>query len=435
MNSKDISISSKLYTEIAEKDEPTFFSGAKAFLVDGSMNIFLVFVPISIFLWAIDANEVATFVTALLAICPLAERLGFVTEQLALHTNSTIGGLLNVTFGNATELIVSVVALFKNYYRLVQLSLLGSILSNMLLVLGTAFWLGGLKNGTQHFRELTGQINSTVLMIGVMALMFPAIMNASGQTDAAGQLMFSRYVSIAMIIVYICYVYMELRTEQSTESGDSIDPRQILQQQSNESFVSARESLTARPRSLSNVRLSMRRPRSLIRVQVEEDDEEEEEDLLGMKAALFWLTVVTLLIALLSEILVGTIEIATEKAHINSIFVTTIVLPIIGNAAEHASGIIFGMKNKMDVAVSIAVGSSTQITVFVVPILVIIGWIANKPLDLNFHPYECFSVLLTVIIVTFAIQGGKSNWLVGIVLIAAYYVVALGFFIHNDELL
>ena len=120
---------------------------------------------------------------------------------------------------------------------------------------------------------------------------------------------------------------------------------------------------------------------------------------------------------------------------INSIFVSTIILPILGNAAEHASGVIFALKNKMDVSVSIAVGSSTQITVFVIPVLIIIAWILGKPLDLNFQPFECYSVLLTVIIVTFAIQGGKSNWLVGVVLMSAYFILCVGFYIHNDELL
>lgn len=405
--------------EHASKTKPTFLSGCMAFIKTGPMNILLIFVPVAIALEEVHANEIAVFVFALLAICPLAERLGFVTEQIAMHTNHTIGGLLNVTFGNATELIVCVVALTKNLYRLIQLSLLGSILSNMLLVLGMAFWLGGLKNGTQKFKELTGQINSTVLMIGAMAIMFPSVMFTSGQTDHHGQLMFSRVVSLVMVIVYGCYIYVELNSDHVSLPDilpTAAEPAPLERQNT--------ESLTAH---------YLKKTQSMKLQNIKEDEEEEEEDLLGLRGALFWLAIVTALIAVMSEVLVGSIEAASHKARINGVFVSTIVLPIIGNAAEHASAIVFNMKNKTDMAISIAIGSSTQITVFCLPLLVILSWIWNKPLDLNFQQYESFSVLLTVIIVTFAIQNGKSNWLVGVVLISAYFLISVGFYIHKDE--
>jgi len=465
-----MSVQQGVQDQVDLKDEvqPTFTNGAIAFFKDGSMNILLVFAPIAIVLWVVRANEIAVFLMALLAICPLAERLGFVTEQLALHTNHTIGGLLNVTFGNATELIVSVAALFKGYYRLVQLSLLGSILSNLLLVLGTAFFIGGLKNGTQNFKQLTGQINSTVLMLGVMAFLLPSIMSTSRQTsysnDEDGVLMFSRIVSLVMIIVYGCYIYMELTDDQPdhTKPSHPDHDKKTTNTSQSASTSEASESLTMQHHRIKKRRLRRRldtitnkaakvyqtlahshhadapaaahvNPKAESKANDDSKDDDKDDDVLGFKGALFWLAVVTVVIAILSEALVGSIETATKQVGINGVFVSTIVLPIIGNAAEHASGVVFALKNKMDVSLSIAVGSTTQITVFVTPLLVLISWCANKELDLNFQPYESYSILLSVILVTFAIQGGKSNWLVGVILMSAYFILSVGFYIHTDE--
>ena len=166
-----------------------------------------------------------------------------------------------------------------------------------------------------------------------------------------------------------------------------------------------------------------------------DDDEEPEEDLLGFYGALFWLLILTVLIAVLSEALVGTIEEATSSSGISNVFVSTIIIPIIGNAAEHASAIIFCAKNKVDLGLSIAIGSSTQIAIFVIPILVLIGWFTDKPLDLYFQPYETCTVFLAVISVAFAIQNGKSNWLIGFTLVGAYVIVSIGFWVHVNEVL
>mmetsp|Transcript_37129 Transcript_37129/g.37804 ORF Transcript_37129/g.37804 Transcript_37129/m.37804 type:complete len:454 (+) Transcript_37129:97-1458(+) len=409
-----------------QKSAPSFQSGVKRFFFHGPMNLLLPLIPVALICWLTDVSHVATFVFSLLSIAPLAERLGFATEQLAIHTSHTIGGLLNVTFGNATELIVSVAALMKNYYRLVQLSLLGSILSNLLLVLGCAFWLGGARHGTQQFRKLTGQLNSTMLLLVVMGLMFPAVLNIAGEADRHSTLVFSRVVSIVFIFIYGAYVYLELKSDGSIETHDSSD--ELMTPSSRQTFSELEVNSPA-------IRGGSTTPPHPPSQTEQEGEEEEEEDLLGRPASLFCLAFVTILIAILSEALVQTIEKATDSAHINTVFVSTIILPIIGNASEHASAVVFGMKNKMELAVSIAVGSSTQIAVFVIPLLVIISWCTGKTLNLNFKPFETATVLLTVIMVSFAIQHGKSNWLVGLVLIAAYFLISVGFYVHNDEAL
>mmetsp|Transcript_14140 Transcript_14140/g.31760 ORF Transcript_14140/g.31760 Transcript_14140/m.31760 type:complete len:434 (+) Transcript_14140:136-1437(+) len=197
-----------------DKDEEpvvhTFLSTAKVMAVTGPLNIFLLCMPVAMVSYWMHWASGVTFILSLLALAPLAERLGFVTEQLAMHTNETIGGLLNATFGNATELIVAITALKRGLFRLVQLSLLGSILSNMLLVLGTAFWVGGYYHKIQKFGTISSQINSTLLMIATMGILFPTILTNSAEEDNAEELGYSRGTSIVLFLLYFAFLYFQL---------------------------------------------------------------------------------------------------------------------------------------------------------------------------------------------------------------------------------
>lgn len=174
------------------------------------LNLLLFATPLAILSYGLGWSDVTTFVFSLIALCPLAERLGFVTEQLALHTNETIGGLLNATFGNATELIVSIAALSKGLYRLVQLSLLGSILSNMLLVLGTAFFFGGLQENVQKYNKISSQVNSTLLMLSTMSILFPTVLYQSGKCSKLGELGLSRGTSLILFFLYFGFLYFQV---------------------------------------------------------------------------------------------------------------------------------------------------------------------------------------------------------------------------------
>jgi Ca2+:H+ antiporter len=189
----------------------TFRESAKEVLFTSYLNILLGATPIAIISWAAGWSDIVTFLFSLIALCPLAERLGFVTEQLALHTNETIGGLLNATFGNATELIVSIAALSKGLYKLVQLSLLGSILSNMLLVLGTAFFVGGIQFETQFYNKISSSVNSTLLMLATMSILFPTVLYTSGNCSKLGELGLSRGTSILLFILYFAYIYFQVK--------------------------------------------------------------------------------------------------------------------------------------------------------------------------------------------------------------------------------
>lgn len=436
----------------------SFLQSAKAMATTGPLNLLLIATPFGIISWALNWSSVLTFVLSLAALAPLAERLGYVTEQVSIHTNDTIGGLLNATFGNATELIVALVALAKGQYRLVQLSLLGSILSNLLLVLGMAFLFGGLRHQTQTYGTISSQINSTLMMLSVMGLLFPTVLTLGGEESRLGELGLSRGASLLLFILYFAFLYFQLKThrhlyeslakEEQPSPPAASDHRFIanITEHANTSDVEAsghsvdtdeEHHNDQHPLITSKVGsdlISIVAPTAApTAVTTEADDEEEEEDELGFYNSIIWLTLMTILIAFLSEAISSSIEAAGKQAHISSVFLSAIALPIVGNAAEHAGAVIFAMKNKLDLSLGVAIGSSTQIALCVLPFIVLIGWILNKDMDLNFGAYESICLFLSVISVTFAIKDGTSNWLLGAALIIGYLIIALGFWAHTNE--
>lgn len=209
-NSK--SMEQRIGSKDIEPQQPAFnfIQDSKTILVSGPLNILLVLIPPTVYLYLYTQYDLATFILALLALSALAERLGYVTEQLALYTNETIGGLLNATFGNATELIISLSALFKGLYRLIQLSLLGSILSNMLLVLGSAFFFGGLRYEQLYYHKITSQINSTLLIISTMAVIFPTVLLSTQEQTPAQELLLSRVCSLILFVCYMALLYFQV---------------------------------------------------------------------------------------------------------------------------------------------------------------------------------------------------------------------------------
>ncbi|KAK3273370.1 hypothetical protein CYMTET_18384, partial [Cymbomonas tetramitiformis] len=334
-------------------------------------------------------NDGWTFIFSLLGIAPLAERLGYVTEQLATYTNPTLGGLLNATFGNLTEMIVSYFALTSGLYRVVQLSLLGSILSNMLLVLGCAFLFGGLRYKEQTYNKAGVSANTGLLLLAVLGLSLPSALHSTHTElhGTASELMLSRISSVLLLSIYIAYLYFQL-----------ISHRELYEEEEND------------------------------------DDEEEEEEsaILGFWGCIAWLGVLTIFISILSEYLVDAIEGAAASWDMSVPFISVIILPIVGNAAEHASAVIFAMKDKMDIAIGVAVGSSTQIALLVFPFCVLTAWAMGRPLDLNLHIFETVILFVTVVTCAFCVLDGTSNWLKGLTLVLAYVVLSSSFFFHRD---
>lgn len=334
------------------------------------------------------------FGLSLLGLTPLAERLGFLTEQIAYYTGPTVGGLLNATCGNATELIIAIFALSKNKILVVKYSLLGSVLSNLLLVLGTSLFCGGIYNlrEEQKYDRKQSDINSLLLLLGLLCHMLPLMFryaaNPSGAALIADStLSLSRAGSIVMLVAYLAYLVFQLWTHrklfEAPEDGD-------------DDTVSS-----------------------------------DEEPVIGFWSSVVWLILMTAIIALLSEFVVGTIEVASESWGISVTFISIILLPIVGNAAEHAGAVIFAFKNKLDISLGVAMGSATQIAMFVVPLCVLVAWIMGIRMDLDFSLLETSSLALAIIVTAFTLQDGSSHYMKGLVLLLCYVVIGACFFVSK----
>ncbi|RAL42658.1 hypothetical protein DM860_009165 [Cuscuta australis] len=365
-------------------------------LIKAKINVLLPFGPLAILLHYVTGKHAWVFFFSLLGIAPLAERLGYATEQLSFYTGPTVGGLLNATFGNATEMIISIYALKNDMMRVVKQSLLGSILSNMLLVLGCAFFCGGITHHkkVQVFDKASAIVSSGLLLMAVMGLLFPAVLHFTRTEVHFGksELALSRFSSCIMLVAYASYLFFQLKSERNLYSS-------INEEGENNS---------------------------------EEFDEEEAPEITQWEA-IWWLAILTIWISVLSGYLVDAIEGASASMNMPVAFISVILLPIVGNAAEHASAIMFAMKDKLDITLGVAIGSSTQISMFVVPFCVVVGWFMGKSMDLNFQLFETATLFITVLVVAFMLQEGTSNYFKGLMLILCYLIVAASFFVHVDQ--
>ncbi|KAG8740659.1 hypothetical protein FRC10_004069 [Ceratobasidium sp. 414] len=413
-------------------------SSLRAIVTATWLNVLLVFIPIG---WALHFtmpdNYIAVFVTTFIAIIPLAKLLGFATEELALRVGQTIGGLLNATFGNAVELIVAIVALLKCEIRVVQSSLIGSILSNLLLVLGMCFFAGGTRYSEQGFMASAAQLNSSLLTISVIAVLLPAafhfaVKTTSDPDEGFDILHMSHGVAIVLLLIYACYLFFQLWShahlyDEGEHSGDAV---------ASTAYPVGR-SLKGTGRSLKGFAMSAigkkqsadeeAHPEPLHR---EEEEEEVEEPQLNVVSAILLLVIVTVFVAFTAEFLVDSIDGLTATGGISKEFVGLILLPIVGNAAEHVTAVTVSVKDKLDLSIGVAVGSSIQIALFVIPLLVIIAWGLDKPLTLLNDPFESVVLFLSVLVVNYVVSDGKSNWLEGMILMMLYVIVAVSFWYY-----
>lgn len=398
-------IASRLFNEIKRTTVLTFKSSP--------VNYLAIFVPIGIAAGVLGWSANAVFWINFLAIVPLASILAFATEELAEHVGETVGGLLNATFGNAVELIVSIIALKDNQIRIVQASMLGSILSNLLLVLGCCFIAGGLTRVQQTFNQTVAQTMSSLMALACSALLIPAAFHASlpvskknkegfpvpGSSDQL-VLSLSRGVSLILLVTYLLYLVFQLKTH-----------KQLFEEQANEADDVI---ITASTTSQSF-------------------DDNKAKEPLPIVSSFTVLVVATVLVSLCADYLVGSIDSIVESSGLSKTFIGLIVIPIVGNAAEHATAIIVAMKDKMDLAIGVAVGSSLQIALFVTPFMVVVGWIFDVPMSLYFSTFETAILFVSVFISNLCILDGESNWLEGTMLIATYLIVAISFFYYPDS--
>lgn len=364
----------------------------------------LIFVPISVAAHLLGWGDLVVFATAALAILPLAGWMGQATEEIAVVLGPSWGGLLNATFGNATELIIALIALNEGLVGVVKASLTGSIIGNLLLVMGLSMFLGGLKFKEQTFQPIVARVNASSMNLAVVAILLPTLVGVTSvnMNEVLIQKL-SDWVAVVLILVYgltllfsmktHSYLYdvgvAELETETPPVEGGLVN-----------AIAGGETDLPDHgPEHTPDLRI--------------------------------WVPVLlgaTLLVALESELLVGALEVATEQLGLTALFTGVILLPIVGNAAEHATAVTVAMKDKMDLSVSVAVGSSMQIALFVAPMLVLAGWLLNQPMDLNFGPFELAAVAVAVLVANSISADGRSNWLEGVLLLAAYVVLGLAFF-------
>lgn len=314
---------------------------------------------------------------------PLAAWMGTATEEIAVVSGPTLGGLLNATFGNATELIIALIALKAGLIGVVKASLTGSIIGNLLLVMGLSMLLGGLLFKEQDFQPVVARVNASSMNLAVIAMLLPTAVNHTSDGISASTIQtLSVAVAVVLIGVYALTLLFSMKTHSYLcEVGET-----------------------------------------------ELDGEGHSKPNLGL-----WIGVLlaaTVLVAIESEFLVSSLEVATETLGLTSLFTGVILLPIIGNAAEHATAVTVAMKDKMDLSISVAVGSTLQIALFVAPLLVIAGWVMGQPMDLDFNPFELVAVAVSVLIANSVSSDGKSNWLEGALLLATYLVIGLAFFYH-----
>ncbi|MDW8799542.1 calcium/proton exchanger [Clostridium sp. A1-XYC3] len=343
------------------------------------LRYFLIFIPISIIAELIHLSPIMLFVISSLAIVPLAGVMGEATEEISFYSGPRIGGFLNATFGNATELIIAFFALKAGLFDVVKASIAGSVIGNILLVLGASMFLGGCKYKIQKFNKNVVETSSSMLLFAIIGLSIPAIFTHTIKNDLLTQKYewLSVGIAIAMFIIYILglffsfYTHKDLYGSEHTEDGE------------------AKWSL---------------------------------------KKSVIVLILATVAIAFESEILVSSVEPMTEAIGLSEFFVGIILIPIIGNAAEHSTAIIMAMKNKMDVAIEIAIGSSLQIILFVAPILVFLS-LLFKPMSIVFNEFELVALIVSVLIANRVASDGESNWLEGIQLIAVYIIIAISFLI------
>ncbi len=376
--------------------EPAGVAEAARGLVREPLYWLLVAIPLAVGLRLAGAPELWVFVVSGLAIVPLAGLMGRATENLAETLGAGIGGLLNATFGNAAELIIALIALSRGpeMFPLVKASITGSIIGNILLVLGLSILLGGLRHRRQTFNRTAAGMGATLLALAAIGLVVPTIhyylaLASAGPEGLEDLTLLSEEIAAILAIIYVLSLVFSLRTHSHLFAGEEHDLPTAGEHHQPEWSRATSGAI-----------------------------------LLAATAGVAWM----------SELLVGSVEHAADSLGMNHVFVGVIVVAVVGNAAEHSTAILVAMKNKMDLAVHIAVGSGIQIALFVAPVLVFASMAMghSPPLDLHFTIMETITVLLSVGVLALVCQDGETHWMEGVMLLGVYAILALAFY-HLPE--
>ncbi len=364
---------------------------------ENKLNVLLLAVPLTCYFAYIEHNESMAFFASLVAIMPLAFLMGRATEEIALYTSESLGGLLNATFGNAAEMIIALLAIYaasqadtstleglateELMVGLVQASLIGSILGNLLLVMGLAFLWGGINYSEQKFSDSQVSSNGSLMLLAMIVLIIPTVFNSTvgGTEGEEGVEQLSHIAAIVLLLLYGLFLYFQFKSHVdlfATETHHHEAPE------------------------------------------------------MTKKDAIILLVVATILVSWMAEILVHSVEYAADDMGLPHLFIGVILLPLFGNAAEHFTAVVVAGKDKMDLSFAISMGSSTQIAVFVAPVMILVAWAMNVPLTFEFGMLETVAAFLSVLIVNVIAADGKSNWLEGALLLGTYIVLGAAFLVH-----
>ena len=376
---------------------PSFIKLSKS----AAVYFLLVFAPIAVVLEFAHANHIILFVIAAIALIPLAKLIGDSTEHLATHYGPTVGSLLNVTFGNAAEIIIAIIAISAGLLDLVKASITGAIIGNILLIFGLSLVVGGFRFKEQKFSRENIGFQSSMLFLAIIGLAVPTIMAYTVlpplEHPSEIQLL-SDSLAIILIIVYILGIIFTFFThkhlfvqpeEPATAAGNGAQPATAAHDDDHHRHLSKKKSFILLAASMAGV-------------------------------------------IVVSEILVGSVEATGEELGFGELFVGAIIVGIVGNAAEHSSAILLARKGKMELSIGIAAGSGTQIALFVVPILVFAGIALGQPFSLVFTLFELAVIFLAAIILNLIVHDGKSNWFEGVMLTAVYVIIAIVFFFVGE---
>ena len=350
------------------------------------LNWLLLALPVAVYAEH-SGNMALAFAASMVSIMPLAFLMGKATEEIALRTGEAVGGLLNATFGNAVEMIIAMFALYaasknpeivETMVTVTQASLIGSILGNLLLVLGLSMVWGGLKHPSQVFNSQVGHMNGSLLLLAIVAMIIPTAAHYAPGGTLEGVTIISHYTAIILLIIYGLSLLFQLKTNVGEFESESVHYGH-------------------------------------------------ENPAMTIRDAWVLLIIATGLVSWMAHTLVGSIEAAVEEYHLPELFIGVILVPFFGNAAEHFTAIIVAGKNKMDLSISIAIGSSVQIALFVAPAMVLFAWFLGVPLTLEFGLLETTATFMAVLVVNTTLGDNKTNWLEGAMLIACYLILALAF--------
>lgn len=364
--------------------------------------LLLLFVPLSALAERLHWGDGAVFVLAVLAILPLAVWLSTATEELSLALGPNIGALLNALFGNATELIIALTALKAGLVVIVKASITGTVMANLLLALGLSMLVGGIGRKEQTFQPVVARVNGSAMTLAVLAILIPSLTSLDPLHSTAGNEAFSRFVACLLLLVYGLTLVFSLRTHRSL-------------------YEVAQVELGVEGAEAGGVAM----------------DAAGEGELEHRPPLLPWLLVLlaaTVGIAYESELFVGVVETVSEGVGLSAMFTGVVLLPLLGGVAEYITAVSMARRNKMDLAVSVALGSTLLVALLVVPVLVLVGPALGHPLDLSFNPYELVAIAMAVLVSNLASLDGRSDWLEGVLLLAAYLILAAGFFFQSPSI-